>query len=171
MRKVCDSSAARSLTVMEQKASVKHLQNSVTCSCGWRGTSVHSLHGHRWSAHGIFSPAQYFVGELNTCGTCLVAFSCRRLLLNHLTLGSGICLLNLLLRRQPLPLSELEAIREKEQAAILSRIHSGLSTHLAVSPAFRKCGPLLPLLYTDGSVVDVSDRRHPYGPGKRKFLT
>ena len=170
MRKVSDCASARSLTVLEQKSSVRNLQNSVTCPCGWRGKSVQSLHGHRWSAHGMFAPAQFYAGESNSCGTCLVSFSNRKLLMNHLTRGSGICLLNLLLRRPPLDLDELEAIRKKETADTISRIHKGLPAHLAVSPAFRKCGPLMPLIYTDGSVVDVSDRRHPYGPGKRKYV-
>ena len=79
-------------------------------------------------------------------------------------------MLNLLLRRPPLLLSEVDALRRNDTAAALNRSHKGLTSHLAEMPAVRKSGPLMPLLYTDGTYIDASDRRHPFRPGKKKIV-
>ena len=40
----------------------------------------------------------------------------------------------------------------------------------ATAPPKRCLGPLWPIIALDGSFIDYSDKRHPRGPGRRRYL-
>ena len=94
----------------------------------------------------------------------------RTLLMNHLTRGTGLCFLNTLLRVPALPSEDLAEARRADQALNLAREHTGLASHPSEQPVRRLLGPLWNLVDLDGHFVHVSDRRHPFGPGRRKFM-
>ena len=169
IRRICESPAARSVTLSEQSTAVKSLQASYSCPCGWIGTSKAALCAHRGSAHLDINPAQFYA-ENNQCLACLVTFGSRGNLITHLTRGSGLCFLNIVLKVPPLPRSVVDAIREKEAHISHDKVNAGLGKHYAEAPPVRAYGPLLPLHSTQGDVVDTCDNRHPFGPRHRKYV-
>ena len=153
VRMICDGAAARSISLSEQSSAIRLLQSAVSCPCGWSGTSVAAFHGHRWSAHGYIAPAQHYADGSNECRCCLVRFSSRGLLISHLTRGSGICLLNCIIRFPPVNFAELKAARETDSILMHDNLHSGLPKHHAEVPASRGFGPLWPLYSLTGEIV------------------
>ena len=92
------------------------------------------------------------------------------MLLYHLTRGSGVCLLNTIVRSPSLPPEVVRGALKDERVHTLARERAGASRHLVVVPAFRVIGPLWKIIDFDGSTVPESSNRHPYGPQKRKYL-
>ena len=83
VRKVCSSDMARELAVAEQVPGRLHSS-------------------HLQVAHGVTQPAMFYAEASGICRCCLMKSANRRLLINHLQRGSKVCLLNILLRVEPL---------------------------------------------------------------------
>ena len=98
-----------------------------------------------------------------------MTFDNRGLLLTHLSRGSGVCLMNIVLRMQPMDLVILVAEKAAESVACAAKSASGLSKHHADSPPVRSFGPLWPVLDTHGVRVLTTDNKHPFGPQQRKY--
>lgn len=88
--------------------------------------------------------------------------------MTHIARGSGVCLLNCIIRVPPLSEDELSTIREIDSSDMSGRISSGLHKHYADVPAMRGFGPLWPILSLTGEVLAETDNRHPFGPQKKK---
>ena len=170
IRKACDSSAAKSLTIAETSSAIRSLVQTYSCPCGWSGGSLAAYHAHRGKAHGLMHPANYYADASNMCRYCLVQFGSRGHLLTHLAQGSGLCLLNSVARSAPLAQSVLDELKEAESRTIADRICAGHHKHRAEVPPLRFFGPLWPLINTSGAVVDESSNAHPFGPRKRKYV-
>ena len=158
-----------SVGAAETSTSIQALDSHYSCPCGWTGSSVLALHAHRGSAHEVVHPVHAYMPD-NRCSCCLVEFPTRGLLYTHLTRGSGLCFLNVIMHHPPLPQTEIDDLREQESFLVVDRLNSGLRKHHADSPPIRSFGPLKPIYSTSGTVVDTDDNRHPFGPKKRKYV-
>ena len=80
----------------------------------------------------------------------------------------NLCLLNTLLRFPPLSNEDEAAARAQATEQKLSRIKAGFGKTRAET-VFRLCGPLLPIIDLAGEPVEFTNKRHPCGPGRRKW--
>ena len=106
----------------------------------------------------------------------MVKFSNRKQLVTHLIRGTGgrsgtgICLLNTILRTPALSEDDLREALRSESVLSLARTHAGLGRHLCVHPAHRAAGPLYPIIGFNGAVLSEQSNLHPFGLQKRKYL-
>ena len=166
VRRVCDSSAARSLTLAEARPAVARLTAAYSCPCGKVYHSKAGFAAHQYSAGGTVPAAHWYADPSNVCTCCLMHFSCRQLLIYHLQRGSSLCLLNTLLRVPPLSVEEEHVARKEAQSVKLAKVHTGQKENAASWPAYRLPGPPWRLLDVNGSHVPLDDKRHPLCPGR-----
>jgi hypothetical protein len=114
--------------------------------------------------------AAYFAPADCVCPCCLVEFSNRTILIQHMSRGSGTCLVNTLLRHKPLKHCELREVQQCERIAQARRERAGLPRFKAESPPVRHCGPLLPIASLKGDILSTKSNLHPFGPQKRKYI-
>ena len=169
VRNICDASAARSLTIGEKLPALRELNGVCSCHCGRMFASKAALDGHRASFHLELSTVQWFADPSNVCLSCLVCFSNRSGLCSHLTYGTGVCLLNTLIRMPPLSDDVIRAALKHERISAVARERAGLGTNLVDTPAHRLKGPLWQHIDFDGTFISVKSNRHPFGPQKRKY--
>ena len=158
VRKVCDSIAARSLTLGEVRPNVRAISVRATCQCGKSFQSAFALDVHRARVHGYRQPAHFFAGEDMTCHCCLLQFGCRQHLVKHLAIKSPLCLLNTLLRFPPLS-RESECDLKTESAEVKCN---------DAPAAFRINGPTWPVIDLKGDILHGLSRFHPAGSGRGK---
>ena len=139
--------------------------------CGASFKSKAALDGHRGTFHGIEGPKQFYIAGTNACHCCLVKFSNRKLLTNHMRYNTGyICLLNTILKVPPMPAKDLALIRSAERTLEAVREKEGVSRHLAEDASVRLCGPIWPIIDLTGVLVPETSKLHPFGPHKRKYI-
>ena len=171
IRKTCDRVQAKSLTYGETSIAAKKIASSWSCWCGAAYQSKAALDGHRGTAHGISNVATWFAPTDNACGACLVEFSNRSLLLQHLTCSTyGTCLLHAILRNPSVSSEELEVVRKSERKEQSRREKAGLPCYLAEKPPFRRSGPLPQLIGLDGLIISMKSNALFFGPQKRKYI-
>ena len=170
LRTACDSVPARSVTLAETKQRIVKLQSCLACHCGATFHSQSAFSVHQAKKHAILPVVGLFADESYTCLACLLHFSTRQGLINHLQYGSRLCLLNTLLRVQPMGNDEHLRIRSEAQALKLQKVHVGIHQHAVDFPAYRLQGPHWQLLSLEGNFIHHSDPRHPAGPGKQKRI-
>ena len=130
---------------------------------------MHDLAVHQFKKHNIRPAVSCYADPSNACLVCLLHFPNRQLMCKHLQ-HSYLCLLNAVLRVPPMHAYTEAQVREREQICKLSMLRSGFSQHKIVFPSFRLSGPRLPCIAHDGTIVQVSEKRHPRGPGKQLRL-
>ena len=169
IRKCCDKKEART-TSHAALLAVLRGGNGFSCPCGWNGHTLQAYHAHLWQRHHITSPVQSYLNDELTCPTCLIVFSSRQLLQNHLSRGFGatVCLLNAVVRSQPLSVQDLVAHRSRASDIITKNIHCGLPAYHASKPPMISFGPLWQLFRVDGTEILWSHKDHPYFRGKCK---
>ena len=167
VRKICTSQEAREITLALHSPARE--QCTFSCQCGKVLKSKAAYHKHLQFQHGIHPPAAFYAEASGVCRCCLLKFDNRRLLINHLQRGSKLCLLNLLLRVEPLTLEGELGERDKAAPAAQSHGRCGVSRSLAVKPALRLSGPINHLVDINGNHVSTSHRSHPLGrrPGRK----
>jgi len=170
VRRICDSKAARSITIGEHLASITSLQEAHTCFCGRSFPSKPALDGHRATFHGAGAPEYRYCQPTGQCACCLVTFSNRKLLAHHMRYRSGwVCLVNTMRFVAPLSDLELKEARRCDRAVESMREKRGQPRYLADVPAFRSYGPLRQIVNLRGDEIDVSSNLHPFGPKRRKY--
>ena len=169
IRKACDSMMAQSLTIMETKPAIIALRRTWTCHCGSSFKTKANLGLHQFRKHGKLPPWSFYASNEALCRCCMLQFSARNALLLHFK-NSPLCILNIILREEPLTVElEVEA-RRLAQEEKLSRIRAGYCQHFTEVPCFRVCGPVYPLVSLDGEWILPSNRKHPRGPGSRQYI-
>ena len=83
VRKVCDNSNARSLTLAETKPQIRRLAESLSCFCGKVLTSKAAFAVHQFKKHRIKPAVCAYANSQNACLVCLMQYSSRHLLCNH----------------------------------------------------------------------------------------
>ena len=167
IRDICDSEAARPITLSETKMRARSLGRSCTCHCGQMFPTGTALAAHAFRVHGTCRPTSRYAFESNSCLNCLLQFSTRNGLVEHLDAGQGICLLNTLLRVPPTTDAEEFELRSVAQTIKKCKIGSGLPKHAVDFPAFRIHGPMWKMVDIQGQNVLHTDKRHPVGPGSQ----
>ena len=101
VRKVCESKAARTRSVQEFRPSIA-TSEAHTCHCGRVCKSLGGLASHKLLAHGDRAVTAWYAEASGLCGCCGTQFDNRTILMAHLSRGSQLCLLNLVLTTTPM---------------------------------------------------------------------
>ena len=168
VRKAVESNKARTLCIEQFRPSIAAAA-LYTCSCGKVCKSSSGLAAHRAHMHGSRNPAVWYASYNGLCECCGLRFASRQLLLAHLTRGSKLCLLNLVMRNEPFS-AEMEAVhREGARKAAIANRQKGVTLHKATCPAFRVPWVCNALYDLQGNSVTFDDKRHPWKMGAGKL--
>ena len=98
----------------ETRKKAKQLAQTCTCFCGKMFATSTAKAVHAFKVHGVVSPTCRFAYGSNACLNCLLQFSTRNGLIEHLQCGTRLCLLNTHLRVAPT--TDLEDIELRAKA-------------------------------------------------------
>ena len=160
IRKVCESKAALVQSVAEFRPSIAR-STSYTCHCGKVCKSLGGLATHKFLAHGDRAVTAWFADASGQCACCGTKFDNRTILMAHLSRGSPLCLLNILLTSPPLS----QAAEGLERAEALLKANenkkSGFAPSKVAMPSFRAPWVSRRIFDAQGKEVDFADVRHP----------
>ena len=122
---------------------------------------------HAFKVHGLRRPTSRYTFDTNSCLNCMLQFSTRNGLIEHLQCGMRICLLNIILRLPPTTEAEDVQLRADAQKLRRENRRSGIGRHIVDFPAYRVHGPMWRMVNIQGCNVTHMDREHPVGPGSR----
>ena len=148
------------MALNEVQPRIAGLSMQCTCQCGKAFATSAALAVHRTQVHGYLAATSFYAEDDHLCTCCLVQFGCRRMLISHLAQKSPLCLLNCLLRLQPLSAERELLLRTEDR----EKNPSGKSAHAA----FRVYGPTWNVMNLDGQFLHGLHRDHPAGSGRGK---
>ena len=139
--------------------------------CGKVCKSSTGLAAHRSLAHGVRNPAVWYASQDGMCACCGLVFADRQLLMAHLTRGSRLCFLNVVLTLEPFSRMEEDEHRDAARKQAIANKKSGDTRHKAVCPAYRVPWACCRLYDLEGRHVPHCGTRHPWttGPGKLNY--
>ena len=145
--------------------------SSYTCPCGKICKSSGGLAAHRMRMHNLRNPAFWYACSYGTCLCCGMVFSSRAILLAHLTRGSKLCLLNIVMTNDPFSPVEEDDHRDIARHCSIANRKGDISLTNADFPAVRMAWVCRKLCDLDGHHVPLSDYRHPWslGPGRLHY--
>ena len=114
-------------------------------SCSQVFPSRQQLELHRFSSHGKFVEAQYYVGEVNWCFCCMTCFHTRSRVVEHLSYKGKKrrCLEYLRARNDRYDEGFVRSCIDAEAVRVRGAARAGRRRAHAALPCYRICGPLI----------------------------